>query len=375
MALQKNQALQGVILGMALAGLYVLSRLNYLLFHSLVELLVVLTGFAMFLFATATPSCPRNLVVCKLGWLYLVVAAVDVLHTPASKGMGVFPRYTANLPTQLWILGRFLEATGLGAIVLGVRRVAIRSQTMGILGIAVGSVILIFTGYFPDCFVEGSGLTPFKIASEYSLIGFFLLLLWRIWKAPDPELFSFRKPLLWAFFWSMLAEFSFTLYTDVYGFSNMLGHLFRFFSYVVLLRGILIESVQKPFEVLLTEVRQEKEQLEEVTKRDPLTGLFNRHFFNSWIREHVQNYSALGLSSSLVFLDVDGLKAINDTQGHLVGDEVLSFLGETLRKHLRKDAFPFRYGGDEFVIVFPKITPQEAQKSHRENTTDYRHSK
>ncbi|MGQ9473947.1 MAG: MASE3 domain-containing protein [Candidatus Caldatribacteriaceae bacterium] len=230
MTFQKGWAFQGIIFSFGLVGLYFLSRWNYLLFHSLVEFMAVLTGFAMFLFVVATFFCSFHRVVCRLGWLYVVVAGVDILHTLAYKGMRVSPGYTANLPTQLRILGRFLEAIGLGTIVLGMRRISIYSHVLGMVSLALGGVILIFTGYFPDCFIKGSGLTSFKIASEYSLVGFFLLLLWRVWRKTDPELLGFRKPLIWSFFWSMLAEFSFTLYTDVYGFSNMLGHLFRFFS-------------------------------------------------------------------------------------------------------------------------------------------------
>lgn len=104
--------------GVVIFLLYSLSRWNYLLFHSIIEFLAIFTGFAMFLFAMAASSVNRNTVVQKLGWLYLGVASIDTLHTLSYKGMGVFPGYTANLPTQFWILGRLVEFGGLAVIVL-----------------------------------------------------------------------------------------------------------------------------------------------------------------------------------------------------------------------------------------------------------------
>ncbi len=346
--------------GLVLFLLYSLSRRNYLLFHSIIEFLAILTGFTMFLFAMTASSVSRNTVVQKLGWLYLGVASIDTLHTLSYKGMGVFPGYTANLPTQFWILGRLVEFGGLAVIVLWPRHVSIGALALMVFSAAIAGSSTIFLGYFPDCFLEGKGLTLFKVVSEYVMIALLFTLLIQVQRDRDEDMLPFRKPISWALVLSALAEFSFTLYTDVYGFFNMLGHLFRFISYFVLLEGIVVESIRKPFDALLFEVQQEKNQLEEIAKRDALTGVFNRHFFNEWIKEHAQGLSSLGLTSTLVFLDVDNLKVINDTYGHLTGDQVLSFVARILRENLRKDVLIARYGGDEFVVVFPKTRASEA---------------
>ncbi|MEN3188784.1 MAG: MASE3 domain-containing protein, partial [Atribacterota bacterium] len=252
----------------ALLLLYSLSRRNYLLFHSIVEFLAIFTGFAMFLFAVAASSVSRNTVVQKLGWLYLGVGSIDTLHTLSYKGMGVFPGYTANLPTQFWILGRLVEFGGLAVIVLWSRRVSITTLVLAVFSAAIAGSSAIFWGYFPDCFLEGRGLTLFKVLSEYAMIALLFTLLIQVQRDRDEHMLPFRKPISWALVLSALAEFSFTLYTDVYGFFNMLGHLFRFISYFVLLEGIVVESIRKPFDALLFEVQQEKNQLEEIAKRD-----------------------------------------------------------------------------------------------------------
>ncbi len=346
--------------GVVIFLLYSLSRWNYLLFHSIIEFLAIFTGFAMFLFAMAASSVSRNTVVQKLGWLYLGVASIDTLHTLSYKGMGVFPGYTANLPTQFWILGRLVEFGGLAVVVLWSRHVSITALALAVFSAVIAGSSTIFWGYFPDCFLEEKGLTPFKVASEYVMIALLFTLLIQVQRDRNEHMLPFRKSISWALVLSALAEFSFTLYADVYGFSNMLGHLFRFASYFVLLEGIVVESIRKPFDALLFEIQREKNQLEEIAKRDALAGVFNRHFFNQWVREHAQGMSSLGLTSTLVFLDVDNLKVINDTHGHLTGDRVLSFVARILRENLRKDVLIARYGGDEFVVVFPKTRASEA---------------
>lgn len=358
--LKAQKASLAGLMGTTLFLLYFLSRRNYLLFHSIIEFLAIFTGFAIFLFATAVSSFNCNTVVQKLGWLYLGVASVDTLHTLSYKGMGVFPGYTANLPTQFWILGRLVEFGGLTTVVLWPRRVSGITLASAVFLAVVGGTGAIFLGYFPDCFLEGKGLTLFKITAEYVMVILLFTLLVHVQRNRSEDVLPFRKSISWALVFSALAEFSFTLYTDVYGLSNMVGHLFRFISYFVLLEGIVVESIRKPFAALLYEVEQEKNQLEEIAKRDALTGVFNRHFFNQWVREHAQGLSPLGLVSTLVFLDVDNLKAINDTHGHLTGDRVLSFVTRMLQENLRKDVLIARYGGDEFVIVFPKTKASEA---------------
>ncbi|MBC7194707.1 MAG: hypothetical protein H5U37_03535 [Caldisericia bacterium] len=91
---------------------------------------------------------------------------VDSLHTLAYKGMGVFKSYDANLPTQLWITGRMLETIGLSLVVFLKERLDKTLYFTSILIITTLSIIFIFLRKFPDCFIEGKGLTGFKIGMD-----------------------------------------------------------------------------------------------------------------------------------------------------------------------------------------------------------------
>lgn len=84
--------------------------------------------------------------------------------------------------------------------------------------------------------------------------------------------------------------------------------------------------------------------------RDPLTGAHNRLFLPTLLRERHAEFMRDGRSSSLVFFDVDGLKQINDGFGHIVGDDVLTFIAKTIRKRIRATDTLFRVGGDEFIL-------------------------
>lgn len=93
---------------------------------------------------------------------------------------------------------------------------------------------------------------------------------------------------------------------------------------------------------------------------DGLTGLYNRHYFDSALKREVERCLRYGVSSSLVLLDLDEFKEINDEYGHRVGDKVLQALGSLIVKHLRAADVPCRYGGDEFAIILSDTAQPEA---------------
>lgn len=96
--------------------LWGLARTNYLVFHTIIEMLAVVTGASLSIFSLSVPRNARPYFLNNFAITYLNVIIVDFLHTLAYKGMGVFPAFSANLPTQLWILGRTLETIGLSSI-------------------------------------------------------------------------------------------------------------------------------------------------------------------------------------------------------------------------------------------------------------------
>ncbi|MEE8419398.1 MAG: diguanylate cyclase, partial [Dehalococcoidales bacterium] len=100
-------------------------------------------------------------------------------------------------------------------------------------------------------------------------------------------------------------------------------------------------------------------EVEEKAHIDELTGLFNRRSLDEVIASETSRHSRYGGIFSLIILDIDSLKSVNDTHGHLAGDELLRKIGGALKTSIRDADQAFRYGGDEFAIVLPN-TPIDA---------------
>ncbi len=120
--------------------------------------------------------------------------------------------------------------------------------------------------------------------------------------------------------------------------------------------------------------------LERTSITDSLTGLYNRLFFNEQIVYNIEKYNRYGEPFSMMMFDIDNFKSINDTYGHNEGDRVLKEIAAIIKKTIRKTDLPFRYGGEEFVIIFPKtkITSantiaQRIKKEIEENINVYDH--
>ena len=97
--------------------------------------------------------------------------------------------------------------------------------------------------------------------------------------------------------------------------------------------------------------------------RDPLTGLWNRRFFEERLREEFSRSRRAGADRrfSVAVIDINGFKEINDDHGHQAGDAMLKWVGEFLSTHLRGHDVPCRTGGDEFMVLLPDLSAADCQ--------------
>jgi len=126
-----------------------------------------------------------------------------------------------------------------------------------------------------------------------------------------------------------------------------------------------IETAKKRTEVyaksLEEKVEERTRQLEEQARIDPLTNICNQRAMQEALRKELAVAKRRQTILSLVYFDIDKFKDINDTHGHIKGDEVLKTIGRILLKGLRSTDIPCRYGGDEFCLILPECDIEEAK--------------
>ena len=116
----------------------------------------------------------------------------------------------------------------------------------------------------------------------------------------------------------------------------------------------------------ITERRKSQEQLNYLAMHDSLTGLHNRHYFESTLKQLSEDSKRSKRQHGLVYLDLDHFKVINDTFGHQKGDEVLREMSALLSRRIRKPDTLCRLGGDEFAVLLRDVSAQAAQDFARE---------
>jgi PAS domain S-box-containing protein len=255
-----------ILLGaLVLFGLYLTSRHSYLLFHSLTEIFSVVVAFGIFVLTWNSRRFIDNSYILFLGIAYLFIGTIDLVHTLAYEGMGVFPGYDSNLATQLWIAVRYLQSVSFLVAPLLIGR-KLRTPFVFLGYMVVTSLLFVSIFYwdnFPVCYVDGVGLTLFKRISEYVISLIFLasiLLLYRRRREFDTSVFRFLVASIGV---TICSELAFTLYTGPYTLPNMVGHLLKIVSVYLMYRAIIWTGLAKPYSLLFRNLKRSEEALQE----------------------------------------------------------------------------------------------------------------
>src|SRR5512140_1489240 len=117
------------------------------------------------------------------------------------------------------------------------------------------------------------------------------------------------------------------------------------------------------------------EKIQELTITDDCTGLYNARHLYKTLESEVYRSARFSYEFSVLFLDLDHFKSVNDTHGHLVGSRLLAEIGYMIKSHLRLIDYAFRYGGDEFVVLLPQTGKEQAMKVARRLLQVFRESR
>lgn len=139
------------------------------------------------------------------------------------------------------------------------------------------------------------------------------------------------------------------------GASDFITKPFKF-AHILFIIERAIENKQ------LREMAVKSEYYKKLSNLDGMTSLYNYRFFKEMLKHEVDRHTRYNRSLSLLMIDIDDFKRVNDSYGHLVGDQVLKQIAELLKKSIRSHDLVARYGGEEFAVILPETMEEEAIK-------------
>lgn len=134
-----------------------------------------------------------------------------------------------------------------------------------------------------------------------------------------------------------------------------------FFTIMAWVIATMLFSAHRKHHLAQTLLEEKSALLEQLYVTDRLTGLYNRHMLEDAMEKEVNRVDRYGHALSVVILDVDGFKRVNDEYGHLTGDAVLREISDIMHSFVRKTDVLGRWGGDEFLIICPDSTAEQTR--------------
>ena len=302
-----------LFLTLALLGLYLTSLHSYLLMHTVAEIFTIVISGGVFILAWNTRQMLDNNYLLFIGIGLLFVAALTLLHTLAYKGMGVFPKYDANLATQLWTAIIYLHSLTFMLAPFFIDRSFKISYVLGGYLLATGLVLLsiFYWRIFPVCYIEGQGLTEFKVVSEHIVGVIFLISIGLLIKHRQKFEPDILRVLILAILFNIGAEMAFTFYINVYGFSNLIGHFLRLISVYLIYKAIVETGLVKPHRLLFRDLKQSEETLRQQTA-ELQTRNQELDAFAHTVAHDLKNPVATIISASELLLEYDS--ALSDEE-------------------------------------------------------------
>ncbi|MBD3197915.1 MAG: hypothetical protein GF317_22880 [Candidatus Lokiarchaeota archaeon] len=259
---------------------------SYLLFHNISEILSITIAAGIFVIGWNTRNYSDSSFFTIFGISSLFTGIIDIFHTLSYEGMAIFLYYTSNLPTQLWIIARFMQSISLFlALILINRSVNYNYMFLAYTLITFILISLVFLRLFPTTYLPGYGLTLFKIICEYIIILILAISIYILFMNRNQFSKRIYILILISIIASIFSELSFTFYIDVYDLSNFIGHVFKIIAFLSIYAGILQIGLENPIEMLFKQLKDREQKLTDLYKQTN----FYKDLFTHDIANVIQN--------------------------------------------------------------------------------------
>lgn len=266
----------------------VLAAVSYIVWHNVFEFSSIIIAICIFCVSYYSFEQNRNFRYLFLGSMLLLMAFIDFFHTMSYKGMPEFlvPCTTSNRATTFWIIARLVCGFGLlTASVIPVKaNFRFNKTVFFIVPVLISAMILdlvtFYPGLLPPMYIEGEGLTGTKVVLEFVVMLLILFAIAFLMHEYNKTKNRLNVILSCALLVGIFSELSFTLYVDVYGIYNFLGHLLKFVMYFIIFRVIFIQNIKLPYTELSAakdEIKNYADNLDKIVEqRTEQLNLINR---------------------------------------------------------------------------------------------------
>lgn len=302
---------------------FLMSRYSYPLFHVFVEIFTAIVACTIFAITWSSRRFIDNNFLLVLGVSMFFVAVIDTLHAFAYSGNNIIPGSTANMATQLWLAARLISSLSF-IFALYFSRRKIDSSALFLIYF-ISSLLLITSivhwRIFPASFIDGVGLTAFKITTEYFIVTTYLaaiLLLHRQRAQFDSRFF---KLIILSISLMIVCELFFTNYLNPFDFSNFTGHLFKVAAYYFLYLGLLETGLMKPYRILFKNLKDRELSLTE-----------SESHYRALV-ENSPNTIILHIDKIIEYINPAGLRLLNITDPkELLGKNIMDLVHDGCKR-------------------------------------------
>lgn len=312
-------------------------------------------ALAVFLISWNAVQYTNNNCLLILGIAALPIGALGFIYCLLNQNIYAYEINQKMLP-ELWMLTRMLEAASiLLALYLREKAQIYSKYWVLLLYILITVLILMFS------FVEGVHINRFAPAVLLLSSAIYLY----------KKRLSYNKNILHLLMYAIIVAVVVNLMNATNS-SNDLGlvvliQYLLLASYYFIYRIIVVKTIKEPFAMVFMDAKQNEQRLFEEyqicrneANIDGLTGVYNHRYLYEQIEKEKKRSDRFNTGFSLVLMDLDRFKSINDEHGHLIGDEVLRGVARVIASSTRETDIVGRYGGEEFLVILPGTKLDEA---------------